>query len=232
MKRLSAILLLMVSLTGCQGGRVADYWVKNSIDYSDYDAAQDRFAIFAEKAVVAKEADAAAAMDILFDKLKEDEVAYYIYTEWVDGAFYNPLSPCRNAFLYGKAVERILSDHIFSERECAPFLQRNQWLQFNREGYPATIPGVAFDGRRTIVLVLDLSCPTCREALSAIAGSREWADARRIAVCFGYGPQPDVPGWEYRFPEYASDIFDPELTPVYFVVSADGTVESTYKVFR
>lgn len=228
MRRWTAILLLATLLSGCREGDIRDYWNVYGIDYTDVEAAQDRFAIFAEKAVAAPQADALDAIDILFDKLKEDEVAYYLYTGWVDGAFYTPLSPCRNAALYAKAVERMTTDGILSPSACAPYIQRSRWIEYNREGAQATIPGFVPDGRRMLVLVLDMSCPTCREALTALAAAPEWADILRVAVCCGYGPQPDVPGWDYLFPENAADVFDPQMTPVYFVVSAEGTVETSY----
>lgn len=231
MRRTVVILVALASLlTGCRSSGVADYWVQNSIDYSDYDAAQDRFAIFAEKAVAANEEDAFAAMDMLFDSLLTDEVAYYIYTEWMDAAFYNPLSPCRNASLYNKAVERIVSDAFFSERESAPFLQHRDWMQYNLVGSKAVAPEILFDGRRTLVLVLDLGCPTCRASLTTLASDHKWADVRRVAIGVGYGPIPDVPGWEYKFPEYANLVFDPGMTPFYFVVAENGTIEETYKL--
>lgn len=231
MNRFTIILLLsLASLSGCQRGGVSGYWSENGIGYDDYDAAQDRFAVFAEKAVAAGPDEAYDEIDVLFDSLKTDEVAYYIYTDWIDAAFYNPLSPCRNADLYGKAVERILSDGILSGRETDSFTRHLDWIQYNRVGDDAYLPEVALDGHRTLVLVLDLSCPSCRESLSRMADSPEWTDVRRVAIGFGYGPHPDVPGWEYHYPETASSVFDPAITPVYFVVSADGKVESTYKL--
>jgi hypothetical protein len=50
----------------------------------------------------------------------------------------------------------------------------------------------------------------------------------KVAVGLGYGPKPEVPGWEYLFPENGTTVFDMHMTPVFFVVSADGTVESGY----
>ena len=179
--------------------------------------------------MAADEADALASMDVLYDKLKEDEVAYYVYSGWMDGAFYNILSPCRNAVLYGKAVDRIVSDGILSESEYARFKQNLKWMGFNREGDAATVPGVELDGRRTLVLLLDPGCPSCREALTVLAEKPDWADVRHVAVICAPGPDPDIPGWDYFFPEDASDVFDPSMTPVYFVISADGVVESTYQ---
>jgi hypothetical protein len=230
MRRSTFIFLLLAVLAGCrENANVADFWNTHSIDYSDIDAAQDQFAQYAEQAVAADEADALASLDVLFDRLKEDEVAYYVYTDWMDGAFYTPLSPCRNAALYGKAVDRIVSDGVLSEGEYARFLQNRKWINYNREGDTATVPGVDLDGRRTLVLLLDPGCPSCHQALTVLAENPEWADVRRVAVICAPGQDPDVPGWDYYFPEDATDVFDPSLTPMYFVISADGLVESTYQ---
>ena len=230
MKRSTVIFLLLAILAGCrENANVAEFWKNHSIDYSAIDAAQDQFATYAEQAVAAEEADTLASMDALFDRLKEDEVAYYVYTNWLDGAFYSVLSPCRNAALYGKAVDRIVLDGILSESEYAHFKQNLRWLCYNREGDTATIPGVELDGRRTLVLLLDPGCPSCREALTVLAEKPDWADVRRVAVICAPGPEPDVPGWDYYFPENASEVFDPSMTPVYFLISADGVVESTYQ---
>ena len=133
------------------------------------------------------------------------------------------------AALYGKAVDRIVTDGILSKNEYARFEQNLKWIGFNRVGESATVPGVELDGRRTLVLLLDPGCPSCREALTVLAEKPEWADVRRVAVVCAPGPDPDVPSWDYYYPEDATDVFDPSLTPMYFVISADGVVESTYK---
>lgn len=222
--------LALASVIGCQSSVVTDFWLINGIDYSDYDAAQDRFAVYAEKAVAAPEADAAASVDALFDMLAEDEVAYYIYTDWIDAAFYNPCSSCRNAALYSKAVDRILADGVLSERECSTFLRHKAWIGYNSVGSDAVMPGFEPDGRRTLVLVLNISCRSCREALSALDNDPQWKDVRRIALGFGYGQALDVPGWEYGFLDNAADYFDPDATPVFFVVSPEGKVELPYQL--
>ena len=227
MKHSAVIILCLALLAGCQASGIRGFWNAVPLLEKDLSLSEDRFADFAEQAVAAPEADALAAMDILFDKLKQDTVAYYVYLEWVDGAFYDPLSPCRNVKLYSKAVERMVSDAVLQMDECTPFLQRREWMQYNQPGAPAIVPGYTFSAR-TLVLVLDLSCPSCRQALERLASDPQWANTSRLAVCCGHGPQPAVPGWEYFFPENATAVFDPELTPVFFVVAADGTVESGY----
>ena len=228
MWRGAVIFLLAILMAGCRGGGIKDYWHVHSIDYSDIQAAEDQFALFAEEAVAAPEAEAMASLDVLFNKLKKDEVAYYLYTGWIDGAFYNLLSPCRNAPLYGKAVERMAADGILSGEDCERYRQKSRWIRFNREGDAATVPGDILDSRRTLVLVLDPGCPSCREALTTLAANPAWTEVRRVAVFCGPATPPDIPGWEYFFPEEAPDVFDPHLTPVYFVVSAEGTVEIPY----
>ena len=228
MKHFLTAILCLALLAGCQAGGVGSFWEKHSIDYTDIRAAEDHFADFAELAVAAPEEDALAAMDVLFDKLKRDTAGYYLYSEWMDGAFYTLLSPCRNAVLYGKAVDRITSDGILQPFEIEPFLQKREWMQYNREGAKAFVPGISRFDARTLVLVLDLGCPTCREALETLGADPQWSSIRKVAICLGYGPEPAVPGWEYLFPENGTTVFDIHMTPIYFVAAADGTVESCY----
>ena len=228
MKHAVEIILCLALLAGCQASGIRGYWENLPLLEDDISLSEDRFADFAELAVAAPEADALAAMDALFDRLKQDTVAYYVYSDWVDGAFYSLLSPCRSATLYDKAVERMTTDAVLQPDECEPFLQKREWIQYNQPGAPASVPGYPSFTGRTLVLVMDLSCPSCREALEKLSSDPQWADVRHLAVCCGFGPQPAVPGWEYLFPDNAADVFDPHLSPVYFVVSADGTVESGY----
>lgn len=227
MKYFQTVVLCLALLAGCQTQGVSSFWDTHSIDYSDIRAAEDQFADFAELAVSAPQEEALAALDRLFDKLSQDPVAYYIYAGWMDGAFYHPLSPCRNAALYGKAVERMVADGILGEEEYHPFLQRREWMGYNLEGTQAVVPGLS-PGTRTLVLVLDLGCPSCREALEKLAADPQWRDVKKVAIGLGYGPEPAVPAWEYISSGNASAVFDIHLTPIYFVVAADGTVERGY----
>ena len=204
------------------------YWASHPIDISDIRAAEDRFAIFAELAVAAPEEEAVAGLDSLFNRLKaEDEVAYYVYSEWMESAFYNPFSPCRNAVLFSHAVDRIASDGVFSPDECEPLLQKKEWISLNREGEKAVIPQADPEGRSTLVLVLDLSCPSCREALDILGEDPSWEGFRHLAICGG-GSVPDVPQWEFSCPENFSAIFDIRMTPVFYVIGPDGVVTQGY----
>lgn len=228
MKHFAVFFLCLALLAGCQASDIRGYWADVPLLEDDLRVSEDRFADFAEKAVAAPEEDALAAMDLLFDRLTHDAVAYYIYSEWMEAAFYSALSPCRSPLLYDKAVERRVADGIFDTDECEPFLRRREWLQYNREGAKATVPGMSHPDTRTLVLVLDLSCPSCREALETLAEDAQWNGYKKVAVCLGYGPRPSVPGWEYISSENASAVFDIHMTPVYFVLAADGTVERSY----
>lgn len=228
MRRWVGIFLIPVLLAGCRETRVRDFWNTHSTDYANMEAAREQFVDYVKIASTVDEATALASLDMLFDKMKEDEVAYYTYTRWMNGIFYHPLSPYRSVAFYAKLVDRLSSDGIFLEEECIPYRQQLAWLKLNLAGDRATLPGVDLDERRTLILVLDLGCPSCREALTALSAAPEWADVRRVAIGCGHGPEPDIPGWDYYFPEDAAAVFDPEITPVYFVVSADGTVEKSY----
>jgi len=228
MRKLSLYVLCLVLLAGCQTGNVLTFWDGRSIDVENMDAAEQQFADFAELAASAPEQDALAALDILFDKLMQDPVAYYVYADWMDGAFYSLLSPCRSDVLYGKAVERMMTDGIMEEGIYAPCLKRLEWMQYNLEGAKAIVPGCSHFDTRTLVLVIDLGCPSCREALEKLGTDPAWSGTRKIAVGLGDGPQPAVPGWEYLFPENGMALFDKSMSPVYFVVASDGTVEKGY----
>lgn len=225
MKHSAVIFLCLALLAGCQASGIRGYWNSVPLLEEDLSVSEDRFAQFAELTASAPEKEALEAIDILFDKLCKDTLAYYIYAEWAESAYYNLLSPCRNAALYSKAVDRMVADRVLTESEILPSLQRREWIQYNLKGARATVPGVIIK-ERTLVLVLDKGCPSCKEALSGLA--EKWADTRRIAVCCGYGAVPAVPGWEYVTEKESGAVFDPRMTPIYFVVSPDGTVETPY----
>lgn len=189
---------------------------------------ENRFADFAELAVSAPLEVALSEMDNLFNLLTQDEVAYYIYSEWMDKAFYNPFSPCRNASIYSKAVERMVSDGILSMDDCAPYLRHRDWINYNLTGQKAVVPGVSLSGERTLILVLDLGCPSCREAIDRLSSNPEWDGFRKIAIGMGIGPEPATEGWEYYHPDNAQAVFDISVSPVYFTVSQSGEVDIPY----
>ena len=224
------MILCLAFLTGCRASGIGGYWSNCPLLDNNLSVCEERFADFAELAVAAPQADALAAMDVLFDRLKQDTVAYFIYSEWVDGAFYNLLSPCRDATLYTKAVDRIVTDSVLSTDECEPYLKKRQWIGYNQPGERAVVPGYPYFTDRTLVLILDLGCASCNQALERLSSDPRWAGTRHLAVCCGNGPHPEISGWDYLFPDNPSAVFDPDLTPVFFVVASDGTVESGYSL--
>ena len=226
MRKLSALIVLALSVAACRQPEIVRFWNTHSIDYSDINAAENQFADFAEMAVDAPEKEALKAMDVLYDKLKEDEVAYYIYSDWVESAFYNLLSPCHSPALFRKAVDRIVKDGIIPAGTHDPFVKKGEWSGYNLQGSVATVPGVVIR-ERSVVLVLDQGCSSCRQALESM--KVKWPDPmRRIAVCCGYGPAPEVEGWAYVMADSSAPVFDPRMTPIYFIVAQDGTVEVSY----
>jgi len=225
---LPVLFLTLVSSCGRPGVRV--FWDTHDPGYEDIRAAENQFADFAELAANAPESEALPAIDALYDKLLQDTVGYYLYAEWSQAAFYNPLSPCRSAALFSKAVDRIVEDSVLQPEEMEPYIQKREWIRLNQVGAKAIVPGLPGLDGRTLVLVLDLGCPSCRKALETLAQDPEWKDAHKVAVGMGIGPNPQVPGWEYVFPQNAEAVFDMEMTPFYFVIAPDGLVESGYEL--
>lgn len=226
MKKLFACALCLAFLNACNNAGVKGFWDNVPLLEQDISVSENRLADFAELAVKAPEQEALEEMDNLFDRLKEDEVAYYVYSEWMTGAFYSILSPCRNATLYSKAVERIVSDGVFSQDETDLFIKNREWISYNNKGDKAIVPSVSLNGERTLVLVLDLSCPSCREALEKLSSKQ----LRKVAICLGIGSAPKTPNWDYYAPENGDAVFDIHMTPFYFIVSPQGTVEQTYTI--
>lgn len=223
-----ATICAMSLLLGCSNNTLSQFWKGVPLLEEDIRVSEERFADFAELAVASPEKEATAALDALFDRLREDEVAYYVYAAWIDGAFYSVLSPCRSAVLYSYAVNRIVKDGVLNQDECRPYLKRRDWICYNVEGAPATIPGVILNGKRTLVLVMDLSCPSCRKALDVLSQDSAWNGVRKIALGIGYGSIPEAEGWELYTPENAAEFYDVHISPVYYVVSPDGIVELSY----
>lgn len=213
---------------GCGRTTVKGFWNSHSTDLTDIRAAEDQFADFAELAVAAPESEAIAELDILYNFLAGNEVLYYIYSSWMEGAFYSLYSPCRNSALFSHAVERMLKDGVMTMEDIEPLARERSWMENNLPGQEATVPGVLLDGRRTVVIVLDFGCSSCHKALTELKSNPICKDNRLVAINCGKGPVPDVPGWEYYSPDNAEAVFDPHMTPVYFIIAADGSVDTSY----
>ncbi len=231
MSRRAAYVIVMLSilLAGCNNRSIlAGFWDDAGLTVTEdnYYEVQDRFARFAELLTEAPAPEAAEALESLFDKLQGNEVDYIIYSEWMEYAFHNYYSPCRNIALFGTAVRRIESDGILSPEEVGHLRKLEALDRLNRAGDRCTLPEGAEAEGPALYLVLDLDCRTCREALAGLAGTHP--EAEHIALCFGYSPIPDIPGWKYLRPEGLQDIFELEAAPFWFLTDADGTVLSTY----
>lgn len=235
MKRFPALAVLLAVLSaGCSHRGVAAFWdgVDVSVSAENFNAAQERFADFAELAVASPLNESVKGLDALFDRLSGDEVSYYIYEEWIEGAFYTLLSPCRNPDIFDAAAARMLSDGKPGDLQ-ERIASLRHWNSLNREGSACSLPPLTAPdgtpvevpgGQDCTVLVVDVSCRTCTAALS----SPVYGEGRRIAVCFGGKLLPDVPGWEYCFCPTVRDWFDTESAPFWFTVAADGTVTIPY----
>lgn len=233
MRRQSAYLiaLLAILFTGCTGGNgIATFWdnVDVTVTEDNYDSTQDRFAQFAELLVKAPLPEAADALEPLFCKLRGNEVDYIIYSQWMEYAFHNYFSPCRNPEIFGAVVKHISDDGILSEDEVERLQNISAQDRFNNPGEPCTLPRGIEPAGNTLYLVLNLDCRTCRQALASLAGAHP--EAAHVALCFGWSPAPDVPGWEYLKPEGMNEVFELDAAPFWFLTAADGTVEIPYSM--
>ena len=111
---------------------------------------------------------------------------------------------------------------------CGGTIAVRNVLKALHPGDKAVVPGRSSITERTLVLVLDLSCPSCQKALEKLSSDPEWAGTRHLAVCFGPETHPVHPDWEFLFDNNSAAIFDPQMTPIFFVVAADGSVEKGY----
>ena len=229
-----ALAALTILLAGC-GNNVRNYWdkVDVTVTESNFASSEDRFARFAELLVKAPEKDAVAGLDALFEKLKADEVSYYVYSEWLVMSFHSLLSPCRNPVLMEHVANRFASDGIMSADECAPILELAAKDKLNLKGDDCILPPfhgsdhmpVFWEpGKETVFLVTNLDCATCVGALRSLADE----SGEHIALCFGHTPPPSLPGWNYCYSPVLDDVFDLDSAPFWFKVGADGKVTVPY----
>ena len=227
--------LLAALAMSCKSPSVKGYWDSHKPDITDIRAAEDEFAKFAELAVAAPEEDAHAEIDKLFDQLKSNEIAYFVYTEWVVTAFYSSASPCRNCPLFVYSMQRILSDGIIDGYDAELYAGFVTACQSNRVGDSLTLPSlldrtgnevVLETGQPTLFMVVDLTCPSCLKALEKMKDS--YPEARHVALCSGPGRLPAIDGWE-TFKALDSDsVYDAGAAPFYFLTDKDGIIEITY----
>ena len=232
-RRVLLLLLTASVLLSCQSGKkdmaLSSFWEGKTLLSEDISLSEEQFADFAELAVAGPREEALTALDALFDRLKaEDEVAYYIYSDWVAGAFYSPLSPCRDAELFAYCVGRLETDGILTEDEFRRFGRMRDWISLNAAGQKAALPQPDPEGRPTLVLVIDLSCPSCRMALDKLGTDPAWDSCRRLALCGGHGEAPDADGWEIQLLPDGASHFDLGLVPFYYVIDPAGVVSKSY----
>lgn len=230
MHRLLSVIIVLSILTGCRATGIRGFWDNVPLMEQDLRVSEDKYADFAELTLKVPVEDALAEFENLYGRLRQDTMSYYLYSEWLEEAFYNIYSPCRNAALFSRGVEHLIADGIMPADEYEPFVRKRDWMQLNLKGERAVVPGIETGCGRLLVLVLDITCPTCREALTSLGSNPDFADARHVAVCYGHGFQGEDPGWEFVFPENFTSFFDSQMTPVYFVVNETGEVEQSYSL--
>lgn len=232
--RLLAICLtvfLAVLVAGCKNNSgIAGFWddLDVTITEANYQSSQDRFAGFAELLLDASADEAEAAVDALFDKLTGNEVDYIIYSQWMESAFHNYFSPCRNYEIFDDFVARVARDGILSDEEVERLENLATQDKFNIPGEPCLLPGGIEPQGNTLYLVLNLDCRTCLQWLEGLAGTHP--ETAHVALCFGYSRIPEVSGWTYLKPDGMDKVFELEAAPFWFLTAADGTIDTPYSI--
>ena len=235
MKRFAvAILIASASIiSGCRNNSgVRGYWSSRTLDVDNYKTAEEEFADFVELASAAPQADAFAAVDMLLKKARKDDVTYIIYADLIMRGFSSIGSPCRSCPIFLHAADNILSHGIPSGDMATRYQKRKELCLHNNVGETAEIPRLVgnttlnFD-RRTLVLVVDQDCSTCRQSMDKFS-SDKWDDAALVALCYGHGPLPEQPGWECYQMSRSQTLLDTAEAPLFYVISPDGKVEISY----
>ena len=233
MKRLCSILLTLACTLACQDAGLQRYWDKYGTDIDNYAEARDRFATFAELVVKAPEEEGIKAVNSLLDKVKADEVTYYVYSEWLVAAFHSIYSPCRNPAVFADVVKRFASDGIMTESEVEPLQELAAFDRLNLPGESCTLPDLNAEdgtaapwepGKETLFLVVNLDCASCVGALRSLSTE----PGEHIALCYGRTPHPSIAGWTYCFMEAGDKVFELEASPFWFTVDASGNVVKAY----
>ena len=236
MRRLALTLAALAAIiSGCHDNSgIRGYWSSRTLDLENISAAEDEFTDFVELAVQAPEKDVFVAVDRLLKKASKDEVTYLVYTDWIIRGFSYIASPCHSCAIFIHAADKILSQGIVGEYEAEEVRRNREFCRHNQMGSKTKLPPMQ-DGnvsdipldRRTLFLVFDQDCPTCRQSILQFS-SPEWEDTARVGLCYGHGPLPVIEGWDfYRIPGDQS-ILDTRQAPFCFVNAPDGTIEMTY----
>ena len=130
----------------------------------------------------------------------------------------------------------MLRQGILSDGAAERYALRRESCLHNQVGAAVELPemkdadGMPVEytpGVRTLFLLVDQNCPSCRGTMQLFDTPR-WADTALVALCYGYGPLPDLPQWTcYRIGSEQS-FLDLREAPYFFVAAADGSIEITY----
>ena len=235
MKHLAIVLLVASAsiISGCRNNSgVRGYWSSRTLDVDHYEAAEEEFADFVELAAAAPQADAFAAVDQLLKKARKDDVAYIIYADLIMRGFSSIGSPCRSCPIFLHAADNILSHGIPSGDMAMRYQKRRELCLHNNVGkaaeFPKLVGGAALEiSRRTVVLVVDQDCSTCRQSMQRFS-SEKWEGSALVALCYGHGPLPELEGWECYQMSRSQTLLDTSEAPLFYVVSPDGKVEISY----
>lgn len=228
-----ALIASAAIISGCRDNTgVRGYWSSRDLNLDNYAAAEEEFTDFVELAFAAPEKDAFSAVDMLLQKARKDDVTYLVYADLIIRGFSSIGSPCRSCPIFLHAADNVLSHGLPSGDMTLRYQKRRNLCLHNNVGEVAEIPELAGHDSldisgRTLILVVDQDCSTCRQSLERF-DSDKWAGTTLIALCCGHGPIPERPGWKCYQMSRSQTLLDTRETPFFYVISLEGKVEIPY----
>lgn len=231
--------------------QMAEYVASADMKFEDISVTMDAFAEYAELLAKADSAAAASSLLSLMDRLSTEEIAYYIYNEWIEEVLHAPISPVRSDELFVVWSERVISDGVLDrgllekigrEADCCRRLRPGSMVpDFTLvDEFGAEFSLVSFVGEPLVVFAADLSCSSCREALLAYDTSP--SGTRYVAVIANASeemlrsfikavPQETAEAWRFGYDPSrrleSGEVFDLSLAPFALSYSSEGRLLSS-----
>ncbi len=232
-------------------GYWADYGPTALLD--DVEGAEMRFKEWCELLKSADAESQSGAVAEFVELMVADEVCYHVWSEWARIYLYGVWSPVRNDEAFGMLLQAIATDPRVPAdgRDYVPRLM--DVLAHNRVGdmaedirmYDAAAQErhlADFRGRRLLLLIIDVTCPSCVDTMQEIEdnrrvmGAAERGELAMVVVTINQTPESITPlvedkkntPWQIfcsSVGELDEAYYDTEAAPVMFLLSEEGRVE-------
>ena len=223
-------------------------------DFQDIRKAEDQFSGYVGLLNRAPFEVSSASLCEFLDSAARNEVAYIIWTGWLEAYLHNTASPYRNDSLFRIWLDKVVEDKILDDYMMEHLLQVKAVADFNAVGCEPSDLGLmdtegnefrisGLKGRRTLVLFLDGGCKSCLSYLDEAYKDYRRKDIRLVAVLLNAYPA-QLSKINSELPEDVRDRwtlawcpgrelergqgYDLTMIPSRILISPDGLVEKTY----